>query len=321
VRLGSPLLLALGTVVALGCGGAWDVAALEAHNPPLRAAGAHRLGDATPYLLPLEDELTLLLCRWGTERPLRTSLPPRATPRERRLLKRALRAWEDTVPGVRFAVGVPASEADLVIRFETPSPERSAQTAAECGVDLDAPRDEQRLPARLVSARVALRRTHRNWRDQEVELTDEELLGSALHELGHALGFQGHARRGRTVMVRSLDDVRLAARRLLAGKPFRDATVAALYRVPSGSVVGRHSLPVGRTALLDRLRATAPRHGLAGPILRVGDQAARIAWLGPRGTEYAFFVDRVEEVLRDPSRLILVPSAPTRTLLGTASSP
>jgi hypothetical protein len=321
VRLVSLLLLVFGTVVALGCGGVWDVEALESRNPPLRTAGAHRLGDATPYLLPLEDQLTLFLCRWGVERPLRASLPPRATPRERRLLERALRAWEEAVPGLHFAVDVSVPEPDLAIRFETPSPERSAQTAAECGVDLDAPRDEERLAARLVSARVALRRTHRNWRDQEVELTDEELLGSALHELGHALGFQGHARRGPSVMVRSLDDVRLAARRLLTGKPFRDATVAALYRVPSGSVVGRHRLPVGRTAPLDRLRAAAARHGLAGPVVRVGDQGARIAWQDPRGADYAFFMDRVEEVLRDPSRLILVPSAPARALLKVAPSP
>ena len=314
-------LLALGALTALGCGGAWDVGALEARNPALRAAGTQRLGDAIPYLLPLDGELTLFLCRWETERALRVSLPPDATARERRLLERALRAWQGAVPDLRLEAIGAGSSAELAIRFDAPGPARAAQTGAECGVDLDAPRRGARLTARLASARVELRRTQRNWRDQEVALSDEELLGSALHELGHALGFQGHARRGPTVMVRSLEEVRRAARHVLAGEPFADATVAALYRVPSGSVVGRRALPAGRTAPLDRLRAIAQQRGLAGPYVRVGDRAARIAWHDARGTPYAFSVPQLNELLSDASGLILVPSADTAALLETATAP
>lgn len=311
-------LIALVATAALGCGGRWDVGALEARTPSLRAAGAHRLGDATPYLLPLADELAFFLCRWETEQTLRVSLPPDAGARERRLLEWALRAWQGAIPELRFAVVDAAAGADLAVRFATPAPDRTAQTGAECQVDLDAVRRSARLSARIASARVELRRTELDWRGQERALDDEELLGSALHELGHALGFQGHARRGRTVMVRSLEDVRRAARRVLAGEPFSDATVAALYRVPSGSVVDRRALPVGRTAPLDRLRAVARQRAFAGPYLRVGDRAARIAWLDAQGTPYAFSVPDVEEVLRDTRRMRLVSNANSAALLGAA---
>jgi len=306
----------------LGCGGgAWDLAALEARHPALAAAGAHPLGDATPYLLPRGGELTLFLCRWERARPLRVSLPPDASPRERRLLGHSLRAWREALPGVAFERVEGAGEADIEMRFETPDPERTAATAAECAVHLEAQGDETQLAAQLVAARVALRRANRDWRGREIILSDAELLGSALHEMGHALGFQGHARRGATVMLRSVDEVRFTARRLLSGAPFADAALAALYRVPSGSVVARIELSAEHTAPLDRLEAIARRIRLSGPLVRVGDRSALIAWRGASDVDYGFFVPRVHEVLRDPQRMILVPTASIAALRAGPSAP
>ena len=105
------------------------------------------------------------------------------------------------------------------------------------------------LPARLVFASIQMARD------------DPRLAGTALHELGHALGFQGHASRGRTVMVRATDAVRLAGERVMAGKAFDDAAVGALYAVPSGSVVGRLPLAKQRTSSVDRLIAIGGRRG------------------------------------------------------------
>lgn len=315
------LAVLVGGGVALACGGGWDVEALEARYPSLAAAGSHRLGDATPYLLPLDDELTLFLCRWRAEFPLRVALPSAATPAERALLERALSAWESAVAGLAFERVASASDAEIEIHFGTPDSRRSAETGADCAVDLEVAWGGAVLAAHLVAAHVALRRSETDWRGREIALNEEELLGSALHEMGHALGFQGHARRGRTIMVRSVDDVRLAARRLLAGEPFRDAAVAALYRVPSGSVVGRRALPAGRTDPLDRLRSTARAIRLAGPVVRVGDRGARIAWHGASGVPYGFFVPQLRDVLRDSSDLILVPTASVTALQEAAESP
>jgi hypothetical protein len=313
-------LLAVGPS-ALGCGGSWDVGALEERHPPLAAAAVHRLGDATPYLLPLHGELTLFLCRWRTERALRVSLPANAAPAERALLERALSAWESALPGVAFERVAAPAEAEIEIALGTPAAVRTAETGADCAVDLGAAREPRALSAQLVAAHVRLRRSERDWRGRQVALTDEQLLGSALHELGHALGFQGHARRGHTVMLRSVDEVRLAARRLLGGEPFRDAAVAALYRVPSGVVVDRRTLPEGRTEEIDLLRVAARERHLAGPVVRVGDRGARITWHGADGRAYGFFVPRVGELLRDAGSLALEPGASAAALLERIRAP
>jgi hypothetical protein len=321
VRARRGLALFAGGAFALGCGGVWDVGALEERHPPLASVRAHHLGDATPYLLPRDGGLTLFLCRWRTGRALRVALPADAALAERALLERALSAWQGALPGVAFERVAGPSEAEIEIAFGAPGAARTAETAADCAVDLDAAGEPGALSAQLVAAHVRLRRAERDWRGREVALTDEQLLGSALHELGHALGFQGHVRRGRSVMVRSVDEVKLAARRLLGGEPFRDATVAALYRVPSGVVVARHALPAGRTEQIDRLRAAARELGLAGPVVRVGDRGARISWHSAHGRDYGFFMPRVSEVLRDAGSFALEPSASTAALLESGRAP
>jgi hypothetical protein len=306
---------------ALGCAGVWDVDALEARHPPLAAARAHRLGDATPYLLPRDAQLTLFLCRWPGERALRVALPSDAAPAERALLERALSAWQDALPGVAFAPAAGSSEADIEIAFGAPASARTAETAADCAVEPDAGEGAGILAARLVSAQVRLRRAERDWRGREIALTDEQLLGSALHELGHALGFQGHVRRGRSVMLVSTEEVRLAARRVLGGEPLWEPSVAALYRVPSGVVVGRRELPAGRTDEIDRMRAAARQRELAGPFVRVGDRSARIGWRGAGGREYSFFVPRLAETLRDTDRFALEAGASAAALLAGEAAP
>ena len=72
-------------VWALACAApSWDVAALEARYPSLRAVGSGNLAATTPYLLPSRGKLTFFLCRWptGTEIPVR--LPPDAASQERK---------------------------------------------------------------------------------------------------------------------------------------------------------------------------------------------------------------------------------------------
>jgi hypothetical protein len=85
--------------------------------------------------------------------------------------------------------------------------------------------------------------------------------------------------------------------------------------VPSGVVVGRRTLPAGRTDSIDRLRAFAGELDLAGPFVRVGDHSARVTWRSAQGLDYSFYVPQVNEVLRDAEHFALEPSASTAALL------
>ncbi|MCZ6465130.1 MAG: matrixin family metalloprotease, partial [Proteobacteria bacterium] len=183
-----------------------------------------------------EPTLALLLCRWVTPAVIPVSLPPDASAAERSLLGKALSAWEVALP-VRFEQ-TSAVLARLEIRFarvgEGDPRRTSGLTAADC--------DLRESPPSVERAVVSLRRANLDVLDRPVALSDEELLGTALHELGHALGFQGHVAHGRSVMVRNTEAVRRMGRGVLAGEALRAPSVQALYRVPSGAIVGRIGL-------------------------------------------------------------------------------
>ena len=302
----------------------WNVESLEAREPRLRALGAHRLGDATPYLLPAHDELVLFLCRWETREPIPVSLPAEASPPQLRALEAALGAWENAGLGVRFARDA-APGRGIELRFVTGSAEgagaaRTATTVANCALDsLDASGGD-RLGARLVSASIELRSETRDPLGRRVELSEAELAGSALHELGHALGFQGHVRAGSSAMRRQVDEARRAGGRLLAGEAFRDAALSALYAVPSGAVVRRVALPVGRTQPVDRLLALASSGALVGPLVRMGDLEGQILFRDEDGAAYAIWLRGVAPALAGhPEDLLLLPGPRARRRLSLRS--
>jgi hypothetical protein len=278
------------------------------------ALPGHRLGDLVPYALPVSGELLWFLCRFDGPEPIRVALPPDASADERARLELALHAWEQAL-GLRFQQ---ASPAQIEIRYAPDDAVFAATTEADCRVEDVAGirREADRLPARLVHAEVELRRAQLDVRGHRVSLDDAQQLGAALHELGHALGFPGHARRGDTVMVRTVESVRDAGRGVLAGRPFRDDTLAALYRVASGSVVARSALPAGRSAPVDRLAALSLRAGDGSLLVRAGDRTERIAFVDAEGSALRVFVRDPGEALRDPTRLRLAADPP---LIGTSS--
>jgi len=110
--------------------------------------------------------------------------------------------------------------------------------------------DAARIDAELVGATVRVaRRSGPDWRGQSRPLGRDQLLGVLLHELGHALGFSGHARRGDTVMVREVDAVRRVAEAGLADGFIFDLTRPQDERV---KYLLEHDLPFvtfGRTEL------------------------------------------------------------------------
>ena len=54
---------------------------------------------------------------------------------------------------------------------------------------------------------------------------------------------------------------------------------------------------------------------LRKPLLRVGDEVGRIAWLDPQGRVVSLRLSGLRQALRDPSRLAIEPSASARALL------
>jgi hypothetical protein len=318
---------ALLLTVLAGCApSVWNITPLEAREPRLRALGAHRLGDATPYLLPVHDELVLFLCRWETQAPIPVSLPAEASAPQRHALEAALAAWENAGLGVRFARGA-APGRGIELRFVTGSAEgagaaRTATSVADCALDpLEAGRGQQ-IVARLVAASIELRSETRDSLGRRVPLSNAELAGSALHELGHALGFQGHVRVGASAMRRQVDEVRRAGRRLLAGEAFHDSALSALYAVPSGAVVGRFALPAGRTQPVDRLLVLARSGALRGPLARMGDLEGQILFRDEDGVAYALWLRGVAPALAGhPGELQLLPGPRAWRRLSPRSSP
>ena len=296
--------------------------AVDARFPALRDIPSHRLADAHPFVLPAASRVTLFFCRWPQDTPLPVSLPVDATPDERSAIETALRAWEGAGLGVRF-VTIEGGSAPIEIRFEDEalaigSGGDMGNAVVDCRL---APLSAQTEPgivrgAALARAQLRIaRKTAPSWQGKARPLTPAELTGTLIHELGHALGFQGHARRGDTVMVREVEKIPRIGAALLAGARFADPTLRALYQLPSGAVLSNTPVEAWRTDLVDRMARLAEQESLEGPYARVGESAARIFWRDPRGAEYGLIVIHVTEAIRRPATTRIVPEPRTRRAL------
>jgi len=309
-------------LAAAGCvAGVWGLDALERDNPGLSAISGHRLGDVTPYLLPSSGEVAFFLCRWPTEEPIPVSLPPDADADERRGLEAVMRAWEESGLGIRFEKAA-APGRGIEVRFFAPKKDTTesvyaANTVADCAVDaevFDSPIPPV-IPARIVSASILMWRGGFDAIGRAVPHSSGEFLGSALHEFGHALGFQGHVKVGGSIMVAEKDVVRRAGQRLESGRPFEDATLRALYAVASGSVLHRESVALTRTRTVDRMAEIAAADALAGPFLRVGDFDAFVVWRGIGGPDYRVKIRNVRKLMHRMDSFDVRPAPRTRELL------
>src|SRR5262249_32099045 len=123
-------------------------------------------------------------------------------------------------------------------------------------------------------------------RGKPVELGVNQLLGSATHELGHALGLQGHAQTGKSIMVRETFSIEKVAERLndeKKPKPLQEPAMQALYSLPSGTVIERRPLAPGAAKQGDEVARRARAEGADRVQVRVGDHAASVRW-GPDRT-------------------------------------
>lgn len=272
---------------------AWNADQWANTRPELSGREIGRFGDVTPYALASEGELIFFVCHWDLTTPLRVSLPPDANADEIRILDKALRAWEVAIPGLRF--DVVSGAAQIRLRFRETGPE-NARTAADC--EVTPPFSGDALRARIVSAQIELRRAERDPWGKVVELAVNQLLGGVTHELGHALGLQGHARSGKSVMVRETYSIEKIGGKLNdeeKPKPLAEPAMQALYSLPTGTVIERRHLPAGATTAIDAIAQRARAQGFERASVRVGDRTGAVRW-GP-GPDLVYFLKEPAEVL------------------------
>ena len=100
--------------------------------------------------------------------------------------------------------------------------------------------------------------------------------------------------------------------------PDECVALAALYQLPSGTRLGEFALARGSTRELDSLRDMALGLGYPGPLLRMGDREARIAWHRSGASDLFFRLPDIAEVFRDPERFHAIPGPAARRLLDGA---
>jgi len=270
-----------------------------------------------PYLWVGEGELEWLTCRWRTEAPVGVAILG-TDEAETTVVRQALRAWEGAELGIRF-VEVPPGAAQLrLLALDGPIERDDGSAAAgraiaNCRFHPERPAAGERPHAELVSARVEVARAvGPDFRGRMRPLTPTERLGTWVHEIGHALGYSGHWRRGDDPMRLEPDRQRLTGERLMSGKRLSSPALRALYARPSGSVLRRVPVPAERTRDVTTLAGLAARAGLEGPFLRSGDRAARIFWSEVDGREYGVQVFAIARVWKDPKWFQAVPEPATR---------
>lgn len=271
-----------------------------------------------PFVWPAAGQVQLFTCRWHRALALGVSLEGARDAGARRAVAAALVAWEGAGLGVRFRSARP-DRAQIRILLEDGPVERAGgregagRTETDCVVpDGDVSR------AHLVAARVTISTVvGPDWRHHVRPASPAELAGTALHELGHALGFAGHPASG-DPMVLEADADRRFGRRVLAGQAVHSRALSALYAIPSGTVLAWSPVAAWRTEPADRLRALASREGLAGPFASAGDQAAAVFWREADGSTLEVLVPDLASLRRDPRQVLTVPGPRARARLAAA---
>jgi hypothetical protein len=312
LRLSHLVLISLSIVPLLGCVapvGGWNTSQLEEYGATLGHHSGQRLDDTPPYFLPNGESALLFLCRFETQQPVRVSLPENATQNQLVGLRLALNGWSEAGLGLRF-VEVPSAEANIDIRLVSGSADlnpkqqgnrgHAGYTTSDCQVDDhsdSASTFPGELPAALVHATVLLWPTRADMLGQPVPLSADEFVGVALHELGHALGFPGHLANDAGVMSKSTDVVRGYGRGLRKGLGFASPTLAALYALPSGIVLGRVAFAPGEAQVWERASQLARSSGWEGLFVRVGSSHASIFWRDGRRSRAVLRVPGYRDML------------------------
>ena len=341
MRRGAPLqfgLVALLTLAALllldvACvptRGGWDSQSLVRETPGLRALSGQRLGDMVPFpgLVASADpsdspRLALVVCRFaaGTALRIRSDGPGWSEP----VGAAALAALAPLL--VRLGLSLERTTATPVeieihahLGLEAEAPEGLGDTLAECDVTNDVSNDVSNVggeaglgPRGLVRrADIRMRRSGIDAKGLVQRASDEAWIGALLHELAHALGFSGHAATGHSLLVRDEGVLREIGRAVLQGQPLSDPTLAALYQLRPGQILGERTLtPASATWLRAVLRLDAEREAAGirrtALVASVGDREARLSFRYADGRGFGLRFPDWPARLRDGGAVIAIP--------------
>lgn len=274
------------------------------------------LRDLHPVAWSQAGVVTLHTCRWPDRATIPVTLDPGMNAGERTDAALAADAWSGAGLGVVLQVeheeARGPSAKGVRIRFVDEAPRRSGgrggtgRTVADC-------ERRSRGGFQLVTATIEVARlVGPDWKQQTRPLAPDERLGTLVHELGHALGFAGHVDAAAGPMVAAPEAIARVGRELRAGRSLRSAALAALYRRPSGALIGRADVEAWRTEDVDALATVARDRGWQGPFLRAGDTAAEIVWRDERGAELGVRAPDLARWRRAPAELLWIPNAALR---------
>ena len=292
----TPRALLLGALLGLAaCAaptGGWDSDALLDQFPDVRAIEAQRLGDLTPYPAIVDGRVELITCRFpATGPPVPVVIAGEQWPSSWGAA--ALDAVDAALHSLSFARPTESFATPGIRILSIPDaggigPAGLADTRADCDVG---PRggSDSGVRGLLVDSEIRIRRRVLGTWTQERAATAEDWLGAMLHELGHALGFQGHAAVGDSLVQLEQSRLRFLGRRVLEGEPVSAPSLRALYALPPGTRLGVAELsPAARSVVAGVLEEVEARTRIAGaPVASralVGDRHARITWRWSDGT-------------------------------------
>lgn len=311
------------TVACVPPRGGWDSAALVRETSGLRSLAGQRLGDMVPFPALVQEQdrsapprLALVACRFaaGTTLRIRADGPGWNEP----VGAAALAALAHALEGLGLSLErTTASPAEIEIRaYEgevADAPEGLGDTLVECDVSSEAAGAGTPAPRGLVRrAEIRMRRSGVDAAGLIQRASDESWIGALLHELAHALGFSGHAATGHSLLVRDESRLREIGRAVLKGEPLSDPTLAALYQLQPGRILGERALtPGGEAWLLALLRLDA-KHEAAGNrrtalVASVGDREARLVFRYADGSGFGLRFPAWAARLRDGGELLAVP--------------
>ena len=311
----------------VGCvplSGGWDVDDLLQAEPGLAAIPHQRIGDMTPYPGLVDGRVLLVSCRYESRADPLPVLLPDSAPQDR-WTHRALEAVHTALPRVEFEISDselsrPGQGRGIEIQsIRDPYatvPSGMGDTLAECDV---APSSgpEGGVRGLLVRSEVRLRASVRDRQGRVGSVSETDWIAALLHELGHALGFAGHAARGNSPLVLDEKRLRLIARRVLAGDTLALPNLQALYAIEPGRILGEAEVSAeGAAAIRAVERLVAERdlrlRRIGGPYASAGDMAARLSWHWEGGIRAELRFPNWRDEIRQGLPLSVVPDSRAR---------